>query len=389
MSEATLPKVLCVDDEPNVLAGLALHLRRRYDLVTAASGADALEVLKQHGGIAVIISDMRMPVMDGAAFLSRSREVAPDAVRMLLTGQADMHAAITAINQGQIFRFLTKPCPPVALIASVAAAVEQHQLITAQRVLLEQTLRGSIKALTEVLALTNPAAFGCATRIRQLTTELAARLEVQDSWQLDVAAMLCQLGSVALPPDTAARFYAGDALTSDDAQMVARMPTVTEQLLRQIPRLEDVVAILTAIGKPFHAVDPHADLHERLRRRGGELLKVARDFDALEVQGNTAARAVDMMRSRSGRYDADILDALQELRANEAPHETIVEVALSAIRVGMVFADDVRTDDGMLIAARGSEVTTSFVERMRNVRVGDDKTAIRVVLSKTTMREAS
>jgi CheY-like chemotaxis protein len=388
MTETSLAKVLCVDDEPNVLSGLALHLRRRYDLVTATSGADGLEILQRHRGTAVIISDMRMPVMDGATFLSRTREVAPDAVRLLLTGQTDMNSAIAAINQGQIFRFLTKPCPPAALVSAVAAAVEQHRLITAERVLLEHTLRGSIKALTDVLSLTNAAAFGCATRIRQLAMELAAQMERPESWQLDVAAMLCQLGSVALPADTAARFYSGEALTDEDVQMVARMPAVTEQLLGQIPRLDDVVAMLAALERPFYTLDSDTgQVREPLRHRGGELLKAARDFDALEVQGNTPARAVDIMRARSGRYDPDVLDALQALRAGGAPHEKIIEVALSAVRVGMVFAEDVKTADGMLLAARGCEVTTSFVERMRNVRVGFGKTAIRVVLPK--MREAS
>lgn len=390
MSEVKLAKVLCVDDEPNVLSGLALHLRRRYDLVTATSGAEALEILEQYTGMAVIISDMRMPVMDGATFLSRSRELAPDAVRLLLTGQTDMSSAIAAINQGQIFRFLTKPCPPAALLAAVEAAVEQHRLITAERVLLEQTVRGCIKALTDVVALTNPAAFGCATRIRQLATELGARLAVPESWQIDVAAMLCQLGGVALPAETATRLYGGERLTDEDTQMVARMPAVTEQLLAQIPRLNDVVAILAAMDQSFVALGPEAtDAQELLCHRGGELLKAARDFDALEVQGNPPSRAVDIMRARSGRYDPDVLTALQALRAGQATHEKIIEITLSAVRVGMVFAEDVRTADGMLLAARGCEVTTSFVERMHNVRAGIGKTAIRVVLPNTRLREAS
>jgi response regulator RpfG family c-di-GMP phosphodiesterase len=391
MSDTTSPKmkVLCVDDEPNVLSGLALHLRKRYDLVTATSGADALEILEQYKGTAVIISDMRMPVMDGAVFLSRSRDVAPDAVRLLLTGQTDMNSAIAAVNHGQIFRFLAKPCPPAALIAAVEAAIEQHRLITSERVLLEQTVRGSIKALTDVLALTNPAAFGCATRIRQLTSELVTRLGLHTSWQVDVAAMLCQLGSVALPAETAARLYAGERLTDEDTQMVDRMPAVAEQLLGQIPRLDDVVAMLSAVERPFHSLEADSDAQEQLRHHGGEVLKVAKDFDALEVLGNSPARTVDIMRARSGRYDPDVLSALEGLRAGEGSREKIVEITLSAVRVGMVFAEDVKSADGMLLAARGCEVTTSFVARMRNVRADIGKTAIRVVLPNTRLREAS
>src|SRR5579862_6564126 len=187
-------KVLCVDDEPNVLEGLGLHLRRRYTLLTATSGGEALAVLRQNPDTAVVVSDMRMPAMNGAAFLHQARQVAPDAVRMLLTGQTDLDSAINAVNQGQIFRFLTKPCPTIALIVAIEAAAEQHRLITAERVLLEQTLHGSIGALTDILALTSPLSFGRAIRIKQLVSELAAVLHAPERWQVEVAAMLSQIG---------------------------------------------------------------------------------------------------------------------------------------------------------------------------------------------------
>ena len=150
------PRILCVDDERAVLDGLSLHLRRRYQVLTAQSGAEGLEILGREAGINVVVSDMRMPVMDGAAFLTRARALVPDVVRVLLTGQADLDSAIAVINEGRIFRFLTKPCPPATMMGALEAAVEQHRLITSERVLLEQTLHGSIKALTDILALANP-----------------------------------------------------------------------------------------------------------------------------------------------------------------------------------------------------------------------------------------
>src|SRR5687768_872607 len=111
MANAPLPVVLCVDDEPQVLAGLSVSLRRRYEILTATSGAEALAVLARRPDVAVVVSDMRMPGMDGAAFLAKAKEIAPDAVRVLLTGYSEIDAAMNAVNQGQIFRFLTKPCP--------------------------------------------------------------------------------------------------------------------------------------------------------------------------------------------------------------------------------------------------------------------------------------
>ncbi len=90
------------------------------------------------------MSDMRMPGMDGATVLTRARAVQPDTVRVLLTGQADMEDAVAAVNDGNIFRFLIKPCPRPVLVRALTDAVDQHRMITAERVLLERTLRGSV-----------------------------------------------------------------------------------------------------------------------------------------------------------------------------------------------------------------------------------------------------
>lgn len=118
--------VLCVDDEPQVLKGLALHLGRHHHVITATSGAEALGILERDPSIAVVISDMRMPGMNGAAFLAQARRVSPRASRILLTGETDLTSAIAAVNEGQIQCFLTKPCTPVKLHEAVEAAIRRH-----------------------------------------------------------------------------------------------------------------------------------------------------------------------------------------------------------------------------------------------------------------------
>jgi DNA-binding NtrC family response regulator len=128
----TTPSILCVDDEPRVLDGLRLTLRRGFDVLTAASGAEGLAMLIRMAGAAVVISDMRMPGMDGAAFLTQVKEQWPESTRLLLTGETGCDAAVAAVNEGLIFRFLTKPCTPEKLIAAVEAAVRHHQLIMAE-----------------------------------------------------------------------------------------------------------------------------------------------------------------------------------------------------------------------------------------------------------------
>jgi CheY-like chemotaxis protein len=391
---ALKPKVLCVDDEPHVIAGLALHLRRRYEAVQATSGAAGLEALRKHPDIAIVISDMRMPNMDGAAFLSLARTQAPDAVRVLLTGQADIESAVAAINQGQIFRFLTKPCPPPSLMAAMDAAHEQHRLLTTERVLLDQTLRGSVKAVTDVLALTSPLAFGCAMRVKQHVVDLAAQLNWLYSWQVDVAAMLCQLGSVSLPAGTAEKLYYGSDLNDDEREMVARMPDVTKQLLASIPRLEIVLDILSRTNQP-HATDGKSNSvtageDAELVRRGAELLKAAIDFDAHDTKGFGAHRAITLMRKRHGHYDPLVLDAVEALHGNDQRETEVDEVPITALVAGMVLADEMRTTDGMLLSARGLPVTAGLVERIRNDRRSLANQRVRVLIRRAAAkREAS
>ena len=162
-ASAARPRLLCVDDEPMVLEALRDVLRRSFDVRVESNPVEALALLRREpNGYAVVLSDMRMPEMPGSVFLREARRCAPTAVRMLLTGYADSAAAAQAVNDGQIFRYLTKPCEPAELKRACAGALAKHRSEVAERELLEQTLHGSIKALSEVLSLASPAASAAA-----------------------------------------------------------------------------------------------------------------------------------------------------------------------------------------------------------------------------------
>ncbi|MEO7270772.1 MAG: response regulator [Vicinamibacterales bacterium] len=356
--------VLCVDDEPQVLEGLMLVLRRRYDVTTATSGAAGLEALKQRP-TKIVMSDMRMPGMDGATFLKLSRELAPDAVRLLLTGHSDVGAAIAAINEGEVFRILEKPCLTAVLTSTMEAATRHHRLATAEQVLLEQTLRGSIKALTDALALAHPMAFGRATRIRHHVMRLVGQLQMTECWQVDLAAMACQLGAIALPPATFTKLYYGQTLATAEAEMVARMPKVTQELLGNIPRLEVVLAMLAGMNRPYRPLCSGASADDLLTARGAELLKIATDFELLEARGLPVDRTVVEIGARPQRYEPAVLAAFLELHATRSSTEGEPRL-LSDLTVGMVLAEDLKSTEGLLVATRGYRVTAGFIERLHN-----------------------
>jgi response regulator RpfG family c-di-GMP phosphodiesterase len=382
MQPPSKPRVLFVDDEPDLLAAIARTLHSEYfEVTTALSAAAALETLAKAGPFAVIVSDLRMPGMDGVALLRKTRQAFPDTVRVLFTGQFDLDHAIAAVNEGAVFRFIRKPCSRVILAVTLKGAVEQHRLITAERELLQQTLRGSIKALTDVLGLVSPLAFGRASRLRQTTAALAAALGVSESWHVEVAAMLSQIGSLALPPATLEKAYQGEEMSETELEMMRRTPGTTEQILGNIPRLEPVLEILRCQYKHFDGTGPPRGM------TGGEAipwgaraLKAAIDIDVLEAGGLSPSVAADMLRGRAGWYDPAILEALSEIR-NNARRFRVCELPLDGVSAGMILAENVLTAKGALVVARGQEVTAGLIEKFRNSSLDrPDDGPVRVIL---------
>ena len=364
------PRVLCVDDEPSVLEGLKRNLRREFDVTLADGSRTALELLSNEEPFAVVVSDLSMPGMNGIELLTTFREQAPDTVRLLLTGHADLDAAMAAVNEGSIFRFLTKPCPPKMFVGAVRAAVNQHHLITAEKVLLQQTLQGSIRALTEVLAMTNPEGFGRATRIKQKASLIAGRIGVDDPWQIEVAAMLSQIGCVVLPEDVALKIYRGESLAESERALADRVPGVADELLANIPRLETVRDALKYQHKRFDGSGPPSDRVRAMKiPLGARVLKALSDLDALESRGLETDEAIRELRSRAGWYDPEVLDALD---SSDSPSEEHWELSLAQLRTGMTLAADVKAKSGVLLVARGHVVTPGLIERLRNLhsRVG-------------------
>ena len=366
MPAEELPRILCVDDDSNLLDGLARTLRGHYKVETSVSGVAALEHLKTVEAYAIVVSDQRMPQMDGVTFLSHIRAQAPGTIRVLLTGQADMESAIAAVNEGNIFRFLTKPCATAVLLKALGACMEQHRLIASEKILLEQTLRGSIKALIDILSLANPVAFGRATRVRRSVEQLMTHFEINERWPVEVAAMLSQIGCVTLPPATLEKFYKSQIMSAAEQEMIERMPAFIDKCLANIPRIDPVREILRLYPRSFGHRDDGAGapLNSGLPW-GARALKIALDLDSPESGENRATAPFAILRGRSGSYDSVILEALAHLRG-DSQDIRMVECQIRELAIGMVFGEDLKSPTGVLLVARGQEVTAGLLERLRN-----------------------
>jgi CheY-like chemotaxis protein len=331
-------------------------------------------MLKEEGAAPmVIISDMRMPGMDGAALLKQVRKLYPDITRILLTGETGRDAAVAAVNEGQIFRFLTKPCSSDLLRTAIDAGVMQHRLVTAERVLLKETLIGCIKALVDILAITNPVAFGRATRVKRMASELAEAMDLKGFWELEAAAMLSQIGYISLPVELVEKLYYGKRLDPEERTLADGAPQVAQKLLGRIPRLEPVLEILGAIQRAENS------LPEGLIRQGAMILSIVLDYDGFVVQGHSIDSALQKVRATQNRYDIKMVNALESLTGASAGAQESCEIAVGNIKPGMVFIDDLYTHVGTLLVPKGFEVTEAFLQRAQNFGPGILQEKVRVI----------
>lgn len=361
-------KVLCVDDDPNILAALQRTLRRHFTVETARGGEEGLRVLAEAGPFAVVTSDMRMPGMDGVQFLAQVRARSPDTVRIMLTGMTDQRTAMEAVNEGHIFRFLTKPCPPEQLARAIAAGLEQHRLIVAEREVLEKTLRGALRVLADILAMVKPAAYGRAARVRRVARLLAQEMGVEPLWQIEIAAMLSQIGCVTLPEETLEKVCRGRPLSAEEARMYAAHPRVGAELIAHIPRLEAVAEIIAEQELRFDGAGaPDGERRGPALSLGARILHAALDFDALTAAGRAPWEAVREMQADGGHHDAAVLGALAAVVAAERRYERR-RVPIEHLTPSMILDEDVLAPSGLLLIGKGQEVTESMTLRLRNFR---------------------
>lgn len=359
--------VLFVDDEQNLLDGITRALRTRFDVHTAISGIEGLRLLQSAGPFAVVVSDMRMPEMNGVQFLSQARALCPDTVRFILSGQSDMADTIAAVNDGNIFRFLSKPCSTQALLAAVGTGVEQYRLITAEKVLLEETLSGAVAMLVEILSVVSPAAYAQACRLQKYVLTLVAALGVREHWQWPLSALLSQIGCVALPKDTLSKVQAGEPLDEEEKALYESHPRVAGKMLQAIPRLEDVAAIVSSQNEPLSGLEVPEDTRQwPVREAGIVLLRAASEFDRQVAAGRDAVSATEAIAKAGTRLPRLIINTLRQMPI-AGTRRIMKTLHLVDLTPGMVLDEPLVTCKGACLVPAGQEVTPPLLLRLRSI----------------------
>lgn len=359
-------KVLCVDDDKNILESYKRQLRGHVELSTACGGEEGLKTAAAQGPFAVVVSDLMMPGMDGIHLLAKMRDRFPETVRMMLTGQADLNKAIEAVNEGSIFRFMTKPCASASLIRALQAGVEQYRLVTAEKELLEKTLSGSIKVLMEVLSLVSPAAFGRAVRIQRIMRKLSVKLGVESKWAFDLAGMLSQIGCVTVPTPILQKKFIGEDLSEQEADMYGTHPGIGHDLIVNIPRLEPIAKIIEYQEKDYNGSGfPEDDIRGLDIPLGARALHIVLDFETQLSSGKNNKGSLERLSQYRGKYDPVIMKALKAIYQEELFYKS-QPISLEELEPKMILAEDVLSISGLLLIANGQEATRPLIARLKN-----------------------
>lgn len=307
-----LLRVLLVDDDAHILSALQRNLAGTYRVDTSERPAEALEAVRQNA-YSVVLSDLQMPGMSGIEFLAGVKEISPDSVRILLTGHADLDTAIAAVNEGNIFRLLTKPCAHATLTQAFDAAVNQYRLIMAEREVLRETLMGTVNLLVEVLSATQPVAFGRTSRIRLYVDLLSREMRMPNLWEVEAAASLSQLGCISVSAGALRKYCCGEDLTADEISQIQGHPYAGAKLLRSIPRMHAVAEIVERQLQPFDALAEPLPENYSITL-GVQLLRVAHDFDRFIRHGMSWEQAVAAIELYSPKYNPAAVAALKRLK---------------------------------------------------------------------------
>ena len=361
-SDKQTSKILFVDDDELVLSGLTLTVGRKYDISTAISGMEGLEVFEKEGPFAVIVSDFNMPQMDGSEFLREVRKKDKEVVTMLLSGGANFNEVSDAVRRGGIFRLIGKPCPTELMVENLDQALKQYRTIRAEKDMLEQTMNGVVRAITTILAASKPLFFGRSERVKQLAFDLAKELNLTEDWRLELASTFSYLGYLTLPDEVQEKLYNNEDVPDEIMDVVKVFPNFANGILKAIPRLEEITPIISRIDEDYEASDSDDDDSAKL----ASLIRLAKHYERYASDGYSRTDIFGILDKSPDVYFPGALEALRKIKDYSKGEAEVEEVSIDKLKSGMRILQELRLPNGTLVAPKGSKVDQHFIKVVEN-----------------------
>ncbi|MEK7321692.1 MAG: HD domain-containing phosphohydrolase [Pseudomonadota bacterium] len=406
--DASQITILCVDDEPNILSSLKRLFRSvGYGIETAASGAEGLKLLETHS-VDMVISDMRMPEMDGAEFLERVVEKWPLITRILLTGHADIASTIEAINKGKIYRYVSKPWEENDLKLTVRSGLEQRFLEQERRRLekitykqneqllelnsqleirVEQRTQDIVKAnealnanyalmvkvFANLIEAREPALAGHSRRVAELSKKVALQTGMNEVKAQDVlyAALFHDIGKIGFPDELFSKPY--ESLSSQELERVQSHPMIGQGILVALDPLQEAGWIIRNHHERYDGHGYPSGLSGEDIPLGARILAIVSDYDALQL-GNlvkekmSPAQARRYISERAGSYyDPNVLPHFFKILDAEEVESGLQPIILTTdeLEMGMVLVKDLVTEDGVLLLSKGFALDDKMIKKIK------------------------
>ena len=401
--------LLAVDDEPNILAALRRLFRATgWRILTAGHADEALALLGTEP-VDAVLSDMRMPGMDGAQLLERVSQGWPHVARLLLTGQADLGSTIAAINRGRLHRYIAKPWNDDELVLTLRQVAERQQLEAEKQALERLTLRQndelkalnaglearvalrteelaaandrlkrnyltSIKAFTALIELRGSAQVGHARQVADLTRRIAQAMPTVDAGtahDLPIAALLHDIGHIGLSDDVLARPL--NRLGHDELRRYRLHPLLGEQALLASDDMQGVAPLIRAHHERWDGQGFPDGLRGAAIPLGARILAVADTFEDLRsgrIDGQAlsptdARRAV--LAGRGSQFDPSVVDAFERLFSATPPAPAVPALRLrtAELRPEQTLVQDFVSPEGVLLLSAGQRLNEDLIGRIR------------------------
>lgn len=354
------PKILIVDDDEHLLRALQRTLGRKYDIITCAFAKEAVKLLKVHH-FTVIISDMMMPEIKGSEFLAIAKEKSPDSIRILLTGESSLADSIDAVNHGQIFRFLTKPCSTEDLTSAIDASIRQVELLNVEQEVLEETLKGAVSLMVDIICMVRPEIFTHSLNIRKKAIVIAKAMKYPKLWEVEIASLLSHLGCVTIDDTIIKKRFNNEDMSPSEWDIFYSHIDIGSKLIGKIPRLQNLSSGLLYLEKEFGGGGYPKDTE----LKGfdipllGRILKAAHEYtigvNSLQSHDYSVAR----IQGESGLVDPDINRFLQSEGPNVQIYLEPKTIEVQDVTSGMVLNQDLYQGD-ILLLSKNHEVTDTM-----------------------------
>ncbi|MCH8618682.1 HD domain-containing phosphohydrolase [Undibacterium sp. TS12] len=392
-----MPVLLFVDDEPNILSSLRRLFRpHSYKILIANSGQEGLDIMEKET-VDLVISDMRMPVMDGAVFLTNVKARWPNTIRLLLTGYADIQSTIDAINRGEIYRYITKPWNDNDIVLVVKQALERKYLENEKKRLEELTFRQneelkslnanleakveertadlkkahasllvandklksnfltSIKVFSNVIEMRGNKLVGHSRRVADLSRKLAKKLNLdsRETQEIFVAALMLDIGKIGFSDELLATPVS--QMNGEELGQFHKHTLRAEQLLMPLQDLQTAAKIIRHQHERFDGRGFPDGLTGENIPFGARILALASDYDNLQ-NGSLVAKRVSVedaqaiiIRGAGNRYDEKVVLAFRQIINNLPDDVDDKEISIMHLEPGMILSADVISKDGMLL----------------------------------------